>query len=124
MPFGDGTGPRGLGPRTGRGTGYCAGFCMPGSMSPVPGGSGFGFGRGGRAMGCQWFGAGRGWRNWYGAAGMSRWAGTGYGYPSAPSYTAEEEIALLREDAEFLQKQLQEIQSRISTMEKSEKREG
>jgi hypothetical protein len=55
---------------------------------------------------------------------MPRWARTGYGYPYAPSYTAEEEIALLREDAEFLQKQLQEIKSRLSTMEKSEKREG
>ncbi|MDI3534182.1 MAG: hypothetical protein PWQ82_547 [Thermosediminibacterales bacterium] len=30
MPRGDGTGPRGLGPMTGRGMGYCAGFPVPG----------------------------------------------------------------------------------------------
>lgn len=32
MPFGDGTGPAGQGPRTGRGLGYCAGSKMPGYM--------------------------------------------------------------------------------------------
>ena len=119
MPFGDGTGPQGLGPRTGRGAGYCAGFGMPGSMNPVPGGAGFGFGRG-RAMGCQWFGRGRGWRNWYRATGLPRWARTGYGYPYAPSFTAKEETNLLREEAEFLKKQLEDIENRISTLEKSE----
>jgi hypothetical protein len=30
MPGGDGTGPAGLGPVTGRGAGYCAGFSFPG----------------------------------------------------------------------------------------------
>lgn len=30
MPAGDGTGPMGLGPKTGRGAGYCAGFSSPG----------------------------------------------------------------------------------------------
>jgi len=45
MPFGDGTGPRGLGPMTGRGAGFCAGFGAPGFTNPVPG-RGFGFGWG------------------------------------------------------------------------------
>ncbi|MFW9989847.1 MAG: DUF5320 domain-containing protein, partial [Candidatus Odinarchaeota archaeon] len=40
MPFGNGTGPRGQGPRTGRGLGYCSGYSYPGYMSP------FGFGQG------------------------------------------------------------------------------
>jgi len=31
MPGGDGTGPMGRGPMSGRGLGYCAGFRMPGS---------------------------------------------------------------------------------------------
>ena len=46
MPFGDGTGPRGMGPRTGRGAGYCAGFGQPGFTNPIPlrGNFGFGFG--------------------------------------------------------------------------------
>ncbi|HHY81012.1 MAG TPA: DUF5320 domain-containing protein, partial [Thermoanaerobacter sp.] len=30
MPRGDGTGPMGLGPRTGRGLGYCSGYNVPG----------------------------------------------------------------------------------------------
>ncbi len=34
MPGGDGTGPRGLGPMTGRGAGFCAGFNVPGFMNP------------------------------------------------------------------------------------------
>ena len=35
MPFGDGTGPRGIGPMTGRGTGYCAGSGQPGFTNPT-----------------------------------------------------------------------------------------
>ncbi len=37
MPFGDGTGPMGLGPMTGRAAGYCAGYSVPGYMNPIPG---------------------------------------------------------------------------------------
>ena len=71
MPFGDGTGPRGLGPMTGRGAGFCAGFGAPGFANPMPGYAhpyGYahlapvspGFGRGlGRGFGR---GFGRGWR--------------------------------------------------------------
>ena len=33
MPGGDRTGPLGLGPRTGRGLGYCSGYNRPGFMS-------------------------------------------------------------------------------------------
>ena len=78
MPFGDGTGPLGLGPMTGRGAGFCAGFARPGFANPIPGrwfGVGFGaplgfrFGRGlGLGRGRGW---GRGWRRW----------GPYYGYP-------------------------------------------
>jgi len=41
MPFGDGTGPAGLGPMTGRATGFCAGYPVPGYMNPVVGRAGF-----------------------------------------------------------------------------------
>ena len=52
MPFGDGTGPMGMGPMTGRGAGYCAGFNMPGYANSLPGRPGIGLGRGmGRGMG-------------------------------------------------------------------------
>ena len=43
MPGGDGTGPWGLGSRTGRGFGFCNGNPVPGYMN---GAFGFGFGRG------------------------------------------------------------------------------
>ena len=43
MPAGDGTGPRGMGPMTGRGAGYCAGYPTPGFMNPY-GARGFGGG--------------------------------------------------------------------------------
>lgn len=37
MPAGNGMGPRGLGPMTGRAAGYCAGYPVPMYMNPVPG---------------------------------------------------------------------------------------
>jgi hypothetical protein len=73
MPFGDRTGPLGLGPMTGRGAGFCASSGRPGFVSPMPGYPyfygyarvapawprwGYGVGRG---FGC---GLGRGWRRW------------------------------------------------------------
>jgi hypothetical protein len=36
MPGGDGTGPQGLGPMTGRAAGYCAGYQEAGYANPVP----------------------------------------------------------------------------------------
>jgi hypothetical protein len=35
MPFGDGTGPAGLGPMTGRAAGFCAGYPIPSYMNPA-----------------------------------------------------------------------------------------
>ena len=71
MPGGDRTGPLGLGPRTGRGLGYCSGYNRPGFMSRAFGWLGFGRGRGaGRAAGWgragrgRGRGRGRGWRFW------------------------------------------------------------
>jgi len=40
MPFGNGTGPTGVGPLTGRGAGYCAGFPGPGHANPAMRGRG------------------------------------------------------------------------------------
>jgi len=47
MPFGDGTGPLGKGPKTGRGLGFCAGYDTPGYTK----GRGRGLGRRGRGRG-------------------------------------------------------------------------
>ena len=65
MPRGDGTGPAGMGPMTGRAAGYCAGYTVPGYANPAGGrfpraGRFFAGGRGGR-----------GYRNWYWATGLT-----------------------------------------------------
>lgn len=51
MPGGNGTGPLGMGPRTGRGAGYCSGNAAPGYMNPVNNRSYQGRGRGNRRGG-------------------------------------------------------------------------
>jgi hypothetical protein len=117
MPAGDGTGPMGLGPMTGRGAGYCGGFAMPGYMNPMPGrGMGMGWGRGrGR-------GRGRGWRRaWQpmGAVGGPPAYGVGsYGvgpYDAPPQ--AEHEAQTLRSQAEHLEQTLAAIKQRITQLE-------
>jgi hypothetical protein len=78
MPWGDRTGPAGLGPMTGRGAGYCAGYPVPGFANPwVPAWGGRGRGWGGRGRGF-W---GRGWRLWgWGRGRGLRWGYAPYGY--------------------------------------------
>jgi len=125
MPRGDGTGPGGLGPMTGRAAGYCAGYSVPGYMSPSGGrlGLGFGYGRGyGRGFGR---GMGRGY-------GRGFWPA--YPYPMTPPPTAygggfyqtpvepKQEMEMLAEDAKALKGQLEEINKRIVELEKSEKK--
>ena len=71
MPFGDGTGPRGMGPMSGRGAGYCAGFGRPGFTNPMPRRGRLGFGLGwGRPHAYPYSGM-------YGVAAPNM----GYGYP-------------------------------------------
>ena len=72
MPGGDGTGPAGMGPMTGRAAGYCAGYPVPGGMNPVPRRGYLGRGRGG----------GRGWRNWYYATGLTGGQRAALGVPA------------------------------------------
>ena len=116
MPFGDGTGPIGMGPMTGKGMGYCAGVPAPGYMNP-------GYGRG-----CFGRGGGRGRRNWFYATGMPGWMRADQGmpaygmgvprmavYPTTP--TPDVESVMLKNQAEFLKQQLEEIQSRIGDLE-------
>jgi len=127
MPAGDGTGPLGLGPMTGRAAGYCAGYPVPGYMNPIPGRGWFGFGRG-WSRGRGWFGRGRGWRHWYWATGLPGWVRAWYGYPAfggwaypyGPEMTPKEEMDMLKSQAEALKQELDDIQSRISTLEKAQ----
>jgi hypothetical protein len=98
MPRGDGTGPWGAGPMTGRRAGYCAGYDEPGFANPAPRlGMRRGFG-----------GGGRGWRNMFYATGLPRWARWGY-TPPAP----QQEVEALKEQAGWLKDQLDAINKRI-----------
>lgn len=125
MPRGDGTGPRGLGPMTGRAAGYCAGYSVPGYMNPYEGrsGLGFGYGRGfGRGMG-------RGY-----SRGYDRGFWPAYPYPMIPPPTAygggfyqppvepKQEMEMLAEEAKALKEQLDSINKRITELEKTEKK--
>lgn len=121
MPGLDGTGPRGTGPMTGGGWGLCS-----------PGGFGRGLGFGRR------FGLGRGYgfggRMPY--AGAGQWSGYGppYGYPYAggapyayggggpyaPQMTKEEELDLLKNQAQEARGQLEQIEARIKDLEAGE----
>ena len=118
MPRGDGTGPGGMGPMTGRAAGYCAGYSVPGFMNPVGGRGNFGWRRGaGRGRG-----GGFGWRNRFYAAGPPGWARGGYGYPGvAMAPTAEQELTGLRQQAEDVRTTLDEINGRIEQLEAKSK---
>lgn len=119
MPRGDGTGPAGMGPMTGRAAGYCAGYNTAGFMNPY-GGRGFA----GRGAG---MGRGRGYRNAYYATGLPFWAR----YPVSPAgaepYYAEaapvDEMDQLKQQADALKQQLDQIQARMEELGKPEKEE-
>ncbi len=134
MPRGDRTGPAGQGPRTGRGMGYCSGYATPGYMNIGPGlGMGLGMGRG---MGGGRGGGGRGWRNMYYATGLPGWARAGwepaYGQPPVAPYgvapygpapTAGDEAELLNAQAEYFERGLEDIKTRLAELERKAKEE-
>lgn len=106
MPFGNGTGPAGMGPMTGRAAGYCAGYTMPGYANPIPG-RGF-WGRGGRGGGWGRRGAFFGAPYYY--------APPAYG---VPPYNPGQDIDALKAQAQYLQKTLEDIHKRIQELEES-----
>jgi len=105
-----------MGPMSGRGAGYCAGFAVPGYANPVAG-RGFGFALGfGRGFGR---GGGRGRRNMYYATGLPGWARFG-GYAAAcQKPDPEMERQALKNDADALQSQLDLIKQRLTEIESS-----
>jgi hypothetical protein len=106
MPGGDGTGPAGMGPMTGRGAGYCAGYSTPGAVNPVR----FGFGRG----------LGFGFRGGHGRRWAGPYAGYGYNVPYTPPYAAaptwQQEMEALQGQSKYLEETLEEIKKRIAEL--------
>lgn len=121
MPGFDGTGPRGLGSRTGWGLG----FCPPGTGSGRPyGWFGRGVGRGGfpwgGGRGRAWGGGrGWGWRAWlgWGAYAPVPWS---WQYQDVPQATVDEK-SYLEEELSMLQKEMVSIKSRLGELASKEK---
>jgi hypothetical protein len=118
MPGFDGTGPWGLGPRTGGGFGFC-----PPGVGPLPAGYGpgvvYGAGRGGIPWGGgrgRAFGGGRGW--WWRA-------GFPYGvppyeaaapYPAAPYPAAPYPAAAPFDEKTFLENEITNLEQQLAAV--------
>lgn len=118
MPAGNGTGPNGMGPMTGRGAGYCAGNASPGYANPGYGagfgrGGGFGFGRGGA------YGAGRGRRFGFYATGTPGWIRYGVN-PGIQAQAPDSESTrqALQRQADVLGSELEMVKKRLDEMDK------
>ncbi len=93
MPGGNGTGPTGMGPMTGRAAGYCAGYPAPGYANPIPG---RGFGR--------------------------RFKTGNWAYPYAPDIAPQQEADMLREQAKAMQEEIKAVNERITELESAAKK--
>ena len=129
MPGGDGTGPRGFGPMTGRGAGFCTGFGIPGYANFVAG-------RGYRALGRGRGGGGRGYRNWFYGTGLTGWqraAGYMPAWGNPPNYggsyyappmtvsNRQQEVDALKAQAEYLEDALEGIRMQLKELEEKQK---
>jgi len=98
MPRGNGSGPDGMGPMTGRGAGFCSGANSPGYMNVGRAGQ---YGLGIRRH------FGRGLRG----AGYNR----GFGAYAQPMYTPEIEQKDLENEISFLKNQVKALEERLAT---------
>ncbi|MBN1435968.1 MAG: DUF5320 domain-containing protein [Sedimentisphaerales bacterium] len=123
MPRGDGTGPAGMGPMTGRAAGYCAGYSVPGFANNAVGGRGFfGRGRGG--------GGGFGRRNQFYATGLTGWQRFGAGapfygaapFPTPAAPTKDQQLDALKAQAQYFNDALDDIKQRIADLEAESKK--
>ena len=106
MPRGDGTGPMGMGPMTGRGAGICAGYATPGYANQAGYGCGLGGGRG-----CG--------RMFYATEipGWNRFDHFNSNTIYAPTVNEKE---LLSRQAKILENQLAQVKKRLSNMDECE----
>ncbi|MFW5913102.1 MAG: DUF5320 domain-containing protein [Candidatus Hadarchaeota archaeon] len=146
MPRGDGTGQLGMGPMTGRGAGYCAGYNTPGFANSVPrAGLGLRRGRGrfggqGRRRNMFYLTGQPGWMRFGFSPG---WSGTPPGLqytnqgtqqggqapqgsanpisgPQAPGTqdTSRQEVKVLENQMEALKAQMDQIRERIDQLKR------
>ncbi|MFX0187535.1 MAG: DUF5320 domain-containing protein [Candidatus Hodarchaeota archaeon] len=118
MPRGDGTGPWGQGPITGRGLGYCTGYDTPG-YAKAPG---MGLRRGLRSGFGLGYGRGAGWRRGTGRRFSGYW---GYGVTNvvplpiySPPITPETQLNMLKQEKQFLESDIEGIKSAIDDISK------
>ncbi len=114
MPRGDSTGPAGMGPMTGRGAGYCAGFNVPGYANPAAG-TGRGLARGFR--GGRGSGAGRRLRGPMGPPPASVRQPQYVNTPATEEEAREQEVKNLKRTAEDLEDQLEAVRDRINQLQ-------
>lgn len=107
MPAGDGTGPRGEGPLTGRAMGRCAGYPANGYATAPGRGGGYGFfGRSG---------GGRGFRNRYYETGLPQWRR--YPQYNGPVYNQEfSETESLKSQVQFVADTIEQIAYRVNQL--------
>ena len=112
----DGTGPDGLGPRTGRGMGNCTAYVPQGAQNTNVFGSGLG-----RAAYQR---GGRGYRNIYRATGLTQWQRSSVVAPSntvqpsvQSSVSKEQYVETLKDQVEVLADQLKQLLQEIKDLE-------
>lgn len=109
MPGFDGTGPMGQGALTGGGRGYCAVNFNGTGLNPV---------MGRRFLGR---GGGRGYRNRFYATGLPGWMMANRGSRAFGDFSGglskEDEISFLKEQAVYLQENLESIQTRLKDLD-------
>jgi len=106
MPRGDGAGPMGMGPMTGRSAGYCNGATTPNSANSLGFAGGFGCG------------FGRGYRNMLRVTGVPGWVRYGVRAHTEGDAARYDERAFLSNQAEFLENQLKQVKKLLSSLSK------
>ena len=109
MPRGNRRGPEGMGPMSGRGAGYCAGYDMPGCANPMM------------------YRGGYGRRAWDRPGGHGMYRGGGhfgwmrdaaYVVPFPPEMSAEEKLGRLKTREDWLKEQLEEVRGDMEKLQK------
>ncbi len=109
MPRGDGRGPTGAGPMTGRGAGFCSGSGAPGFLNRAASFFG-GRNAGGRGRGCGrngFFGRGNGF-------------GRGYQAFNQQGFDELNDVKYLKSREEYLEKELSALKQKIKECGESE----